>query len=372
MHYEYDPHILRGVLAFLDQVDNWRFIRAGTLPYIEAKDLDPGRVDGMLGRFVDMDWAEVVAKSGVPAVNFSSCLEEVPQASVVSDDAAIGRLGGEHFLERGFDRFGFVSLTANWYSRCRLAAFRNVVENRAGCTCDVLEVSSANSDETTTALRNWLSGIKKPMAVMAVTDMVGCQVINMAIELGLRVPDDVAVLGVDHDQWAAVLADIPLSTIEVDKYTIGYRAAQVLVNLMDGESPPPTQRIKPVGLIQRRSTDIMLAQTKVATDALRFIREYCTEGIEVGDIVDHLLVSRRSLEMHLKKAVGLTPRQAIQRARIEKVKAMLINSDMTIKEIAHACGFRQPPRLNIVFRRLTGMTPGSYRQIRNRLVKGNY
>lgn len=103
----------------------------------------------------------------------------------------------------------------------------------------------------------------------------------------------------------------------------------------------------------------------MVTDVLRYIRDHCHEGLTVNQIMDQLAISRRYLEKRIKRAVGMTPQVAILRAQIARAKSMLTRSHTPLDVISEACGFRQTASLHQVFKRMTGMTPGQYRQQHN-------
>ena len=216
------------------------------------------------------------------------------------------------------------------------------------------------------SLRHWIKKLPKPIAVMAANDHLGKYVIDGAAEMGLVIPDDVAVIGVDNNHWAMAAAAATMSSIEPDGRQIGYRAAEMLDGMLAGGQPLPDQFIPPLRVVTRRSTEISLADDPLVSAALRVIRDRCQEGIEVEDVLDDLAVSRSTLERRMKAAIGLTPRVAIVRAQVEQAKKLLVRSDLTMEHIARTCGFRQPARFNETFKRLTGLTPGQYRRQRSR------
>ncbi|MBI1336549.1 MAG: helix-turn-helix domain-containing protein [Phycisphaera sp.] len=356
--------IIRGVIEYVEHARNWQLIGVDGQPFMPFDQVDLTSIDGVIGAFFDLDWAETVKRDDVPAVNISNLIADLPLPRVGSDDEAIGRMGAAHLLERGFSNLGFVGYGNAWFSQRRLAGFRTWIEQKAGRTCLVCDGLSHQSHDCQQTISNWLRQVPKPIAVMTAVDHLGYQVIAAAGALGLRVPHDVAVLGVDNDRWAMVLSSLPMSSVQTHGRQIGYQAAQLLGRLMARKSAPPPQWVPPVGVVTRKSTEIELYDDQVVVDALHFIREHCDEAITVEDVLDHLYISRRNLETRLKRAVGLTPHAAISQARIERAKSLLTISDAPLHEIARDCGFDRQDHFCIVFKRLTGMTPGRFRQER--------
>ena len=168
----------------------------------------------------------------------------------------------------------------------------------------------------------------------------------------------------DNNEWISALAAAPLSSIEPDWEQIGYCAVQMLDGLMDGEIHERPRWIAPVGAVTRRSTDIILAKDELVVEALRYIRDHCGRGISIDMMLDELRASRRSLEVRMRRAIGQTPQVAIFNAQIEQAKKLLVATDKSIGQIARDCGFRHQARLNNLFKRYTGTTPGQFRRQR--------
>lgn len=352
----------RGVLAYRQQVDHWLMVGDRVDPLHRPDDLNLTQVDGLVGMFTDSRWVDRVVAAEVAAVNLSVSLHDARLPRVSIDDQAVGQTGARYLLERGFAHLGFVSMgDPGWYVGRRREGFVNVVEQKSERRCFVDEQFGQGVHHDLSAFVAWFEALPKPIAIMACNDAVACRAIDVILGLGLRIPDDVAVLGVDNDPFTGQLMTPQLSSVEPNNRLAGYRAAQLLDGLMAGEQHPPTQWIQPVGVITRQSTDIVMSQNPLAAKALRYIDDHFADGLTVEDVLDELGVSRRSLERHLKKATGRTPRGEIRRAQIDHARRLLVESDAPMYEIARSCGFDPQARFFIVFKRETGMTPGAYR-----------
>jgi LacI family transcriptional regulator len=179
---------------------------------------------------------------------------------------------------------------------------------------------------------------------------------------GIRVPDEVAVLGGDHDDLMSHISSPPLSTIDQPAEQIGYEAARLLEGMMRGKKArkrplyfPPTR------IIVRHSTDTLAIDDEIVRDALRLIRKRSHEGIRVSDVVRELAVARRALEQRFVNLVGRTPAAEIRRVRIEAAKQLLVDSDKSIAHISRATGFGHQDLFSRVFRRSVGITPSQFR-----------
>ena len=166
----------------------------------------------------------------------------------------------------------------------------------------------------------------------------------------------------DNDEVLCALSPPPLSSITLNPRRAGWEAAALLSRLMRGERlPPAAHLIPPVAIATRQSTDILaVADPKIAA-ALRYIREHACTGISVADVLHHCPMARRALETRFRKLLGRTPREEILRVQLNRVKELLVGTELPIGEIALRTGF-EPEYLSSVFRQEIKLAPTDYRR----------
>ena len=319
-------------------------------------------------------YAEAVMAAAVPAVLIDPVDEsQLPRgllarhSVLASDQRAIGELAAEHFLERGFTSFAFVGEIhgINW-SRERGAAFAARIQ-RAGVACAMYGALSVREKRDWVVERHglsaWLRGLPKPVAVFAAMDARGRQVLDACLTAGLDVPNDVAVLAVDNDELICDSTTPPLSSIELDTDRMGFEAARLLDEAMRhrGKAKRVTRTFAPIKVMARRSTEAVHIADPLVARALEFIWLNAYTPIGVPDIVAHVKVSRRLLELRFRKARAGTLQEELQRTRLKRVKAMLAETNLSVTAIAKACGFTSKSYLGKVFRNAFGITMTRYR-----------
>ena len=161
------------------------------------------------------------------------------------------------------------------------------------------------------------------------------------------------------------IQDFGLTAFDNLQIRIGYKAAILLDRLMDGD-PPPNEPIlvPPIGIVQRQSSDTMATEDKLVADGIRYIRQNCHRPIQVVDVQKALGVSRRVLEHRFSHVIKRSPAAVIRRARLERAKRLLIETDLPIMTIAHQTGFNHPEVLIRTFRRELDVSPGEFRKRR--------
>jgi len=199
---------------------------------------------------------------------------------------------------------------------------------------------------------------------MACNDDQGLECLQACRRAAIDVPNEVAIIGVDNDEYLCTLSSPPLSSIDVDAHRIGYESCRLLDSMIEGNfAKEHYQQLIPSGhVVIRQSSDMFATEDQSVVRALKFIQDHACEPIRLSDVVKHTAISRAALELRVKNILGHTIYQEIQRVRIEKVKELLRETDLSLKQIARDCGFRYTQHLARVFRKMTGDTLSQYRK----------
>lgn len=296
----------------------------------------------------------------VPGVTVSNRLPPVGIPLVTSDDERIGQLAARHLLDCGFRHFAFCGMAGHRYSIQRGGGFCRTVR-AAGYDCAVFGHEPEVADGRW-LLSGWLKSLPQPVGIMACNDIRATHLSDECEELGLEVPDHVAIVGVDDDVALCEFAAVPLTSVAPDFEQIGYTAAAVLYDMLQGKPAPRRPiLIPPRGITTRRSTEVAAVDDPVVRRALAIIRQHACDPLQVSEILPHVGLSRRPLEIRFRKATGRTIHEEIRRIQFERAKKMLAGSDMKIVDVALAVGFADPPRFTAEFRRTFGEPPSEYR-----------
>jgi LacI family transcriptional regulator len=370
----YGRGVLRGIAIYARTDANWSIYQEErALGDPPPKWLRNWPGDGIIARADTKQLASEIRRLKLPTVDLSG-LFPLPGVPVIdTDDRGVVRMACEHLLERGFRSFAFCGFAGAGYSERRKTLAIEYL-GQAGITVSICEtphkrLASTSRIESRGVLHeqqlgDWLVGLHTPTALLACNDIRAQQVLSVCRERGVHVPDEVAVMGVDNDEVVCELADPPLSSVENDTVRIGHEAAALLTRMIDGNAPPqPRQVIEPLGVVIRRSTDVLAVDDKAVAAALRFIHDHACDGIGVPDIVKHLPVSRSTLERRFLRAVGKSPKAEINRVRIERIKQLLVDTEYKLAVVARMTGFMHAEYMSALFKESTGLTPGKYRKI---------
>jgi LacI family transcriptional regulator len=198
--------------------------------------------------------------------------------------------------------------------------------------------------------------------LMACNDMRGQQVLDACRASDVTVPDEVAVVGVDNEEVLCDLSDPPLSSVVPNAERIGYEAAALLEQMMAGKKVQAKPIfIEPSGVVTRRSTEVLAIEDRPVAAAARFIREHACEGIDVGDVLRAVSMSRSALDRHFIKIMGRSPKDEILRVRLNRAKQLLAETDFSQATIAEKVGLEHVEYLSRIFKKRIGLTPSEFR-----------
>ena len=374
---QFMERVIHGVTDYAKQNAHWSFTRAPEVFGTSMEWLQFWHGDGAFCAIYTPEDARIAEKIGIPILNLATHLSGLHTPSITVDHFAIGELAARHLLEHNFRRFGFYGPSDLHYGELRREGFRTVIE-QAGGEVSLLEVptledeSKQKLDEQQEALEKWLRELKKPVGILASADSRASVVLETCEKLKLRVPEDVAVVGVDNDPLVCDFCDPPLTSVSRNDYQVGFEAARLLDQLMDGgQAPDRPMRIQPAGIVQRRSTDTVCVEDPYVAQAIRYMRDHVHEQFGVEEVLNQLPLSRRSLEYRFRACLGRSPYDYLNQIRVDQAKRLLSDPHRSsLTKIAIACGFGDLRRFRIVFQRLVSANPAEYRQAAFRIARG--
>lgn len=283
------------------------------------------------------------------------------------DSGDIGSRGAKLFSGRyNYATYGVIGYeqSCNWSER-RVESFVQTVAEQ-GKDCETLRIrrSDLRTPETRRAMCEWAKRLHRPAAVMAVCDELARTFISAVASCGARIPQDIAVLGVDDESILCTHMSPTLSSVKPDFEKSGFMAAESMDVLLRGRKSgegKTIRRVSPVkSIIERESTGPSSTTGLMVLSAENFIRDHLDRCIHANDVARHLKVSRRLLDMRFREITGRTVLSAIHAAQLENVRRLLRSSALSISEIAALCRFRSPSQLTRLFKASFGMTMSDY------------
>jgi LacI family transcriptional regulator len=310
---------------------------------------------------------EEIVRCGVPGICAPVTRRTVDGfINVIMDNEAIGRLGAEHLLQCGFRHFAYCGFKGIYWSSKRCEAFCDRIAE-AGHACYPYEPPKGKGaqalwEKEEPLLIEWIESLPKPVGIMTCNDDRSQHVLDACHVARVHVPSEVAIVGVDNDEFVCRLANPPLSSVCLNPEKLGYRAAQMLDRAMTRRGRAGGEIIgSPTHVIARSSTNILLVEDAEMARAVRFIRENADRPLQVDDVASAVGMSRRTLQHRFTHSVGRSVHSQILRERVNRITQLLVETDLTVAQIAVRLDFSSAKQLDRVFTRLQGIPPTAYR-----------
>jgi len=364
--------LLHGIVQYSNFHGPWLFYMEPEIskksrkhPYEWIKDLE---ADGIIGYTWDANLIKAIVNLGFPAMIRGLEKPTLNAYCIVTDQIAITRTAVEYFLELGFRRFAYCGFDDMIWSQQRGENFSKAVAESGYKTYLYRQPKAKRlrtPDKEQVIIAKWLISLPKPIAVMAGNDDRSQDILAACKIADIKVPSEVAILGVDNDELICGLSYPQLSSIALSTQRAGYEAAQVLGKLMEGQKVAENEQevtVSPLHVVTRQSTDIMAIEDKQVAEAVHFIRNHSNKVIQVGDVAEAAGLSRRILEQRFRKVLAHSVHEEIKYARVNQMAKMLIGTTLSISQIARSLGFPYTNNISRYFKRQKGISPLEYRK----------
>lgn len=327
------------------------------------RDLRPG---GLITEWLP-EVTDALLKLGLPTViaDTDFCFPGV--VSIDVDDRAVGAAAAEAFQQAGFRSLACLG-NGTPYSGQRIDGFLQAVDAPVSVHTETDFKDARYSEHFTSpspSLRRWLESLPKPVGIFAVHDPLGRFLCSTCQQLGLTVPEQVAVIGANNDDLVCGLSYPMLSSVSIPWDAIGALIGESMQELLNGQGTPASPiLVPPGGVVMRHSANYLAVDDPQLRRAMSYLSERLQDTISVGQICGELRIARRSLERKFKEFYRCTPWEMLCRLRVARAKQLLAQTNHPIGRIAEFCGFNDPERMAVIFKRLTGEAPSSFRKRR--------
>lgn len=358
--------IVTGISRFLDERNDWSiFQNVGPLGAMDIDAIKLWQGDGIIARIASSDMLELIQSKGVPVVDVLGNVEASTFPLVKCNDRSIGATVAHHFIENAHRHFGFIGLGNERWSVEREQGFRQAIESKQA-VLQSYHIDQHKSDNTTSeqlhSIKAWLTKLNTPIGIMVASDQLAPMVFEACHQLNLTIPENISVVGVDNDYPFCNLCRPRLSSVEPNHELVGYRAAQLLDHLLDGQTEPiPMTEIEPHTLHQRLSSDLIALDDPALRKALNYIRKHACSGTSLNAIAQFAGLSRTVLQRRFRNQLNRTVGDIILNEKLRSAREMLTNTELPLSIVAERSGFNCQEYMNHIFKRHLKTTPRKYR-----------
>ncbi|OUX36635.1 MAG: hypothetical protein CBE26_04945 [Kiritimatiellaceae bacterium TMED266] len=362
----YDYRIHRGV-SHIAQKHGWQ-LNCPKNPTNNVGILEDWKGDGCIALLECAQTLNYFRTHKIPLIDLGLSKHKLPVQRVVTDNQEVARLAAEHFRDQGYREVFALTPTGSEMYKERLHFFTLQMEKDGGhvhvMQSDHIHPGVIRELRAEAANRNRRLE-ELSLGFFAYTDNMGAELISLLLTHELRVPENVAVLGVDNDDLINSGLTLGLSSVDSDLEGLGLLAAKELHKTLDNPATstlPPIIRHKPRGVIARRSTDCYAVRNPIVAEALHWIHHNFQRGIQATDVAEAVGITQQGLQKAFQEDYIRTPGQEVRYQRSKAVAHLLECTEATLSEIAKNCGYYSVDTLIKGFKAIYQTTPGQYRK----------
>ena len=362
--------LLKGVMEYAQETEPWMVFK---MPAEYKRQLGLEKVvewavehdiDVVIGQFEPDEDVCAFGRKGIVAIAQDYIVKFHNIPNITADYDGTGAMAARRFLSRGFQNFGFVGYHGVCWSDERCEGYRKVIE-AAGFEVKVYDRQQISSiwNFDMRSLSEWLLSLPKPVSIMACDDNQGNILIQACNACGIKVPSEVAILGVDNDEILCNMSVPSLSSINVDIERGGYEAARMASQMASSSSFEGSDIVmRPMNIVTRTSSNVFATRDPAILKVLQYIGENIERRIDVPDVLSQVPLSRRLLEQRFRKETGTTIYQYITSLRMDRFAQMLLESNEPISEIAAKLDEPDTKSISRRFLAVKGCTPSEFRR----------
>ena len=363
------PQMLDGIVRYAKEHE-WRLVLANRF----LRPPNDWNGDGAIVTLRESGETERFAKGlerhGIPFVDLTFRRPDIQAPRVLVDYEAVGRIAAAHFADIGLRHAAWFStvwsnvhslifkgFSGEWTAKGRAKPLRIILAD------SVAKSRLDNIDRFAAVVGQKLRALPKPAGILALNDDEAARILGLCLELGISVPDEIAILGIGNDTFTCENLTVPLSSVVDSPWQRGYEGAALLDRLMSGDKPPKDPIFLPcTEIAERRSTDAVAASSPALRRALAILTEEFVNPPSAVQLAERVGVSRATLDRMFAQELRHSYRDEILRRRITMAKALLRDTRQSVHAIATTCGFCNAGHFINTFRCACGETPAAWRR----------
>lgn len=314
-----------------------------------------------------IDFVKSLRRKRIPVVDMTYNHPELRMPRVTGNHAEFGRLAADYFAERHYTNAAWFSRDWMNIHKLRYEGFCNAWPGNEPARWVLSEILSPTARRDFASISHVLKprlvNSPKPLAVLAYDDNDAASILAICLSANIAVPDEVAIVGIGDDQFVCENQEVTISSILHDQERTGYEGAALLDRLMSGEQPPTKPILIPSGgIITRASSDSFAVRSPELRQALIYISNHLAHPFSVDQVAEAVQLPRRTLERLFESELGRSCGKETMRRRLVQAKMLLLNRNLSIKEIAAECGFCDQAYFSNAFTRQFGLSPRNARK----------
>lgn len=300
-----------------------------------------------------------VLQLGVPVVDLGLNEPQLSLPRVLLDYKAAGKLAAEQFVAHGVRNLHYMGWCGGrWHDDLRIDGYQQAAR-AAGLKVHVTAFADAGSP-VSEHIDRALAQMALPAGVFCSYDRVAADVLRAVKKRGLRVPQDVELIGGQHSEVDSAYTDPPLTSIDLNLEQQGFTAAELLHALVCKHPHTPDRVVVPgISLVERHTT---YREQPEMREALQYIERNLGTDLSLDDVCRAAAASRSTLQRRFKQYLGHGVMTEVKLRRVEKAKRLLLQTTWSATEIAGKVGYETAAHFYRTFKEVEGISTGQFRK----------
>ncbi|MFL2847895.1 MAG: substrate-binding domain-containing protein [Coraliomargaritaceae bacterium] len=330
--------------------------------------------DGCIAMIQCKETLQCLKSKNIPLIDLGLRDYGISIPRLITDNKKIGKLAAEHLREFGHKEIFVSHHGNNMMYKERLNSLQGYSKNN---DCKVIVLKSGTNiqyntiDEINRILKDRGKNLKESsIAFFAYNDSLAADLISLCLMNDIRVPENIAILGVDNDDLIISSLVLGLSSVDSDQEGLGRSAAKLMQSLLISNNHTLNEEIyrhPPKGVETRRSTNCYAVRNPLVSNALHWIQNNFYKGIQATDVASAMNVTQQGLQKAFASSYIRSPGNEIRHQRLEAVAFLLKTTSANLDTIAKNCGFYSVNSLINSFRKKYEQTPGKFREFHKKL-----
>jgi LacI family transcriptional regulator len=358
--------LIMGIARYSKLHGPWSFYKEPIDLKSSVPHLTTWKPDGIIMR--DSLITKELLKLKIPtilAIHNSSYPKNLP--AIKTDSFSIAKMASDHFIDTGLKNFAFCGFDDYEWSNERKLFFCRF-NSEAGYKTHIYlqpkRIKKNDWEKEQQHVSNWIKALPKPLGIFACNDDRGQHILEVCKMIDLKVPEDVAVVGVDNDPMICDIGDPPLTSIALNVESAGYEAAKLMDSLINNRKISGRHiLVSPSHIVQRQSSDILAVNDAEVVKAIHYIKKNAKNKILIKDVVKTTGISRRTLERRFRNTIHRSIYNEIQHVRIELISKLLIETDLPVSQITSLFDFTDAEHISRYFKREKGIGLREFRKL---------
>lgn len=321
------------------------------------------KVDAIFGKWPGID-VRAAKELGIPIVLRTNDKDysEFPMLSGFYEE--IGRIAAGYFADQHYRSYAYFGIKNFIWSDRRCNGFKAGLPDNSSFSSYL----SSNIEMEWDRIAQWIKSLPRPTALYVCNDVYARTISEICQDIGVNIPDDIALLGTDDDEFLCNISTPSISSLKLDFERQGRELAESILRMVEkGTVTADRIPIRPLSVTERESTARHMIKDPTVRHIVNKIDMEFPTIQSIDTLIKDIPLSKRAVELRFKKEMSPETMQSyLAKIRVKHICTLLLTTELPISAIGEKVGIHDPLYIGKIFHRIIGVTPSEYRKMKSR------